>query len=492
MSMIQSLVASIERHSQSIAVVDHGKSYTYGDLDQLSAEMCGGLVEKGIGQGDLVCLYDTRSWLRCAAVLGAWRAGAGVLSIDPSMPAARTQRILNSAGPTLVLHDEIEWHIDSDLPRYNYSKVRSRPRRQLADAEVAYVIATSGSTGEPKSVAVPPVVLEHLAAWHVEHWDHTALPHTLHASSIGFDVIYEDMVATWSSGAKLVIADDQERRDPFEVMQLALSNEVSRLFMPVGALHSLALVATATDTKLPALQEIAVAGEKLVINDEVREFCGKSEIGLINQYGPSETHLVTQYRLAGDPEAWPDFPPIGTAVVSAELLMSDGERLRPFRSMEEGELVISGRCVATGYLGDRQLTEEKFRNIRHQDGRKLRCYFTGDRVLFDGDNFHFIARVDDQLKMNGYRVEPGEVEAAIVSLPGVRRAVVVGDRKADRLNLVAYYTAEQGTEVTPSDVRDACLHALPEYMVPSEFVALKDFPLTPNGKVDRRALAGNT
>ncbi|URN14589.1 MULTISPECIES: AMP-binding protein [Streptomyces] len=487
-SLIRMLVDAVARHRDAVAVVDDGVAHTYAELDEVSAEIAGGLAEHGIGPGDVVDVHATRSWSRCAAVLGVWRVGAGVLSIDPAMPPAWTGRLVDSAGCAMILRADECAPVEAGIAEHTFRSIRGTRRDEVATGPVCYVIPTSGSTGEPKAVAVPPVVLADLGEWHVRRWSHDRPPNTLHMSSIGFDMVYEDTVATWLAGATLIVVDDQDRLDPFTLIDIVREHDVARLFQPVVGLHGLAAAACAGGRRMPSLREISVAGEQLVINDEVRRFCADGDLTLVNQYGPSETHVVTQYRLTGDVATWPDRPPIGTAVVDAELLCHVDGRLRPFAPGETRELVIAGNCVGIGYAGDDALTAKKFREVEHRDGGTRRCYFSGDLVTFDGEEFHFVSRLDDQLKVNGYRVEPGEVEAVLTGVAGVRRAAVVGVRVAGSTQLAAFYTPVTGAEVDQDDLRGACTSHLPRFMVPRHFTELDALPSTRNGKIDRAKL----
>ncbi|PRY41660.1 AMP-binding protein [Umezawaea tangerina] len=486
--LIRALVDAIARHRDAVAVVDNGIAHTYAQLDEVSAEIAGGLAARGIGPGDVVDVHSTRSWSRCAAVLGVWRVGAGVLSIDPTMPSTWTGKLVTSAGCSMVLRADECAPVDAGIPEHTFRSIRGARRDEVADGPICYVIPTSGSTGEPKAVVVPPVVLAELGAWHVRRWSHDRAPNTLHMSSIGFDMVYEDTVATWLAGATLIVVDDQDRLDPFTLIDIIREHDAARLFQPVVGLHGLAAAACVAGVETPTLREISVAGEQLVINEEVRKFCADGDLTLVNQYGPSETHVVTQYRLAGDVTGWPDRPPIGTAVVDAELLCHVDGRLRPFTAGETWELVIAGNCVGVGYAGDDALTAQKFREVEHQDGGTRRCYFSGDLVTFDGTDFHFIARIDNQLKVNGYRVEPGEVESVIAQVPGVRRAAVVGVKVGASTQLAAYYTRATGAEVERDDLTRACTSGLPRFMVPRHFIELQELPMTRNGKIDRGKL----
>ncbi|GAA3768135.1 AMP-binding protein [Streptomyces phyllanthi] len=487
-SLIRTLVDAIARHRDAVAVVDDGVAHTYAELAELSAEIAGGLAEHGIGPGDVVDVHATRSWSRCAAVLGVWRVGAGVLSIDPAMPPAWTGKLVSSAGCAMILRADECAPVESGVAEHTFRSIRGTRREELATGPVCYVIPTSGSTGEPKAVTVPPVVLADLGNWHVQRWSHDRPPNTLHMSSIGFDMVYEDMVATWLAGATLIVVNDQDRLDPFTLLDIMREHDVARLFQPVVGLHGLATAACAAGGRTPSLREISVAGEQLVINDEVRKFCAEGGLTLVNQYGPSETHVVTQYRLRGDVTHWPDRPPIGTAVVDAELLCHVDGRLRPFEAGETRELVIAGNCVGIGYAGDDALTAKRFREVEHRDGGMRRCYFSGDLVTFDGTDFHFVSRLDDQLKVNGYRVEPGEVESVIAGVAGVRRAAVVGVKVARSTQLAAFYTRVTGAEVGQDDLIGACASRLPRFMVPRHFTELDALPSTRNGKIDRAKL----
>ncbi|MFC9431858.1 AMP-binding protein [Streptomyces sp. NPDC056987] len=487
-SLIRTLVDSIARHRDAVAVIDEGVAHTYAELDAVSAEIAGGLAEHGIGPGDVVDVHSTRSWSRCAAVLGVWRVGAGVLSIDPAMPPAWTGKLVSSAGCAMILRAEECAPVEAGVAEHTFRSIRGTRRDEVATGPLCYVIPTSGSTGEPKAVAVPPVVLADLGNWHVQRWSHDRPPNTLHMSSIGFDMVYEDTVATWLAGATLIVVNDQDRLDPFTLVDIIREHDVARLFQPVVGLHGLATAACVAGVRTPSLREISVAGEQLVINEEVRKFCADGDLTLVNQYGPSETHVVTQYRLTGDVTGWPDRPPIGTAVADAELLCHVDGRLRPFTAGETRELVIAGNCVGIGYAGDDVLTAKRFRKVEHRDGRVRRCYFSGDLVMFDGVDFHFVSRFDDQLKVNGYRVEPGEVESVIAQVAGVRRAAVVGVRVAGSTQLAAYYTRTAGAEVDRGDLIDACASRLPRFMVPRHFIELEELPSTRNGKIDRAKL----
>jgi amino acid adenylation domain-containing protein len=488
MSLIETLVESMHRYGDAVAVVDHQRELTYAELDRLSEEVAGGLVRHGIRSGDVVCVHSSRTWWRCAVLLAAWRIGAVVVCVDPGQPADRVRKILTASGAALLVRGPGRPDAALGVSEVDFARLLAAPPPAVVPNALLYVIPTSGTTGTPKCVAVPAVVMAKLGRWQADRWQHPTAPHTLHASSVEFDVVYQEMIATWLAGASLVVVTDQERRDPFTLIPIIAACHVARLYVPVAILHGLAMVAAVDDVDLPELREIVTAGEQLVINDEVRAFCGRHGITVINEYGPSETAVVTQHVLTGDPSGWPDRPPIGVAMAGAELLGLVGGKVRPFAAGEEGELLIAGDCVAWGYLGDDDLTARKFRSLAPEGGAPRRGYLTGDLVRFDGEFLHFVSRADSQLKVRGYRVEPGEIESVLHSVRGVRGAAVVLAGGDGIGRLTACYVGEEHTSVSAEQLRAACVEQLPEYMVPDQFVELAALPLTVNGKVDRREL----
>jgi acyl-coenzyme A synthetase/AMP-(fatty) acid ligase len=334
------------------------------------------------------------------------------------------------------------------------------------------------------------VVLADIAEWHRAGWTAAEVPRTCHAASVGFDVGYQEVVAAWASGAALVVADDVQRRDPFLLAKLLHGHAVVRAFLPVTSLHALAIACAATGQRLPALREVVVAGERLVVNREVRALFASLDAELVNHYGPSETHVVTEHRLSGDPADWPVHPALGGPAVRAELYRAEEGRLLPFAEGEEAELVVAGPCLALGYLGDDRLTAEKFQELTDRQGEPKRAYFTGDVVRLEGGLLHFVGRADDQLKVRGYRVEPGEIEAVLSQLPGVRRAAVVGRSRAGSTTLHAYLVLDPAAGVDAAGLRAACAAELPDYMIPTRFLRVAELPLTTSGKVARRELDG--
>ncbi|MFL5538214.1 MAG: amino acid adenylation domain-containing protein, partial [Longimicrobiaceae bacterium] len=326
-------------------------------------------------------------------------------------------------------------------------------------------------------------------------------------------VSFQEIFSTWASGGTLVLIDDDTRRDGEALLRHLRERRVERLVLPFAALQSLAETAEAGDAHLPHLREVITAGEALRSTPQLRAFFRANPRAVLeNQYGPSETHVVSAQRVAGDPGAWPALPPIGAPVDNTRLYVLDA-RMQPAPLGVPGELFIGGMNVARGYLGRPALTAEKF--VPDPFGPAgSRLYRTGDRArwkcesakvrecesgpeagedtlaLSDSRTFvlEFLGRNDDQVKVRGFRVEPGEVEAVLGTHPAVREAAAAAHGEGSEKRLVGYVVPVAGASPTVAEFRAHVAARLPEYMVPAAFVTLEQLPLTPSGKVDRRAL----
>jgi amino acid adenylation domain-containing protein len=434
------------------------------------------------------------------AVLAVLKAGGAYAPIDPAYPEERVAFMLADIdGPVLLTQQRLL----AILPSHDARTVCLDTDQELIDShdegpiaaaatldDLGYVIYTSGSTGQPKGVAMEHRPLANLLEWQLESFSSPTAARTLQFASLSFDVAFQEMFSTWCSGGTLVLIDEAVRRDPEALLAFVSEQRVERLFLPFVALQNLCEAAAHLGASIPSLREVITAGEQLKATDAVRAFFAKhASCVLVNQYGPSESHVVSAFTLAEPPERWPTLPPIGTPIANARIYLLDGRR-QPVPIGIPGELYIGGASLARGYFDRPELTSERFAPDPFSEDSDARMYRTGDlaRHLPDG-NIEYIGRSDHQVKVRGFRIEPGEIEAALRAHPSVSDALVVAreDDAGDK-RLVAYLIGDPEA-ASAEDLRDLLGRSLPDYMIPSAFAFLDSFPLTPNGKVDRTRLA---
>ncbi|HEU0079664.1 MAG TPA: amino acid adenylation domain-containing protein, partial [Longimicrobiaceae bacterium] len=479
------------------AVVFLDRSLSYAELERESGRLARHLLARGVGPDARVGLCVERSLEMVVGVLATIRAGAAYVPLDPAYPAERLAYMLDDSGCRVLLTQErllgrlpphaaetvcLDWPLEEAGP--------GAPGAEVSPDHLAYVIYTSGSTGRPKGVAMTQRPLLNLIEWQLREWNHRPAARTLQFSSISFDVSFQEMFSTWGSGGTLVVIPEETRTDMAALASVVERERIERIFLPFVALQHLAEAALEQGIAAGALREVTTAGEQLRVTEPIRRWLAASPgCELVNQYGPSETHVVSSLRLSGEPAAWPALPSIGGPIANTQLYVLDAS-LRPAPVGVPGELYLGGDNVARGYLGRPDVTAGRF--VPDLFGRAgARLYRTGDRArwLASGE-IEFLGRMDQQVKVRGFRLEPGEVEAALEGHPAVRQALVdaydhaPGDRR-----LVGYVVPEEGADApTAAALRSFLGARLPEYMVPGALVVVERLPLTPSGKIDRRAL----
>ncbi|MFV0126716.1 non-ribosomal peptide synthetase [Streptomyces sp. HMX112] len=479
----------------AVAVVDGDRRMTYAELSAAADGLARRLVRHGLARARVGVRME-RSADALVAVLAVLRAGGACVPLDPSLPTGRTALLVRDSAVAAVLTRRAASGTPEGVPVLFVDcpdDTAPGPETGLPSVgpeDLAYVVHTSGSTGRPKGVAMPHRSLAALLDWQCAASDADTGWRTLQFAPLGFDVAFQEMFATWARGGTLVVADDGLRRDPDRLLDLVERHSVGRVLLPYVALQQLAEYAVATGRGAASLREVITAGEQLYVTPAIREFFTSRCPGarLENQYGPSETHVVTTHRLTGPPAEWPERPPVGRPVPGSRVYVLD-DRLRPRPIGAVGEICVGGDSVALGYLSDGE--EEARRFVPAPQGLGPgRLYRTGDlgRFLPDG-TIEFLGRGDDQVKIRGYRVEPGEVEAALKAVPGVTDAVVLVDgARAEERRLVGCYTTAGSGEPAPERVREALRERLPHYLVPAVLTPIPGLPLTASGKTDRAAV----
>ncbi len=488
--------SAVEGAGPEPAIVTADSVLTYDELDDRVGAVAASLVARGVRDGQPVAVLMAPGADLVATVLGILRAGGSYVALDPEHPVERLSFAIDNCGASILIRDpaidvpeparsadlEILTGVpdsEADTPRDPAAPPRKAP------SDTAYIVYTSGSTGWPKGVVIAEATLANLAHSQAELTAGRRL-RTLQYMSPAFDVFAEELVGTLCTGGTLVIPPARLRTDFEGLAELMAEQRVERAFFPYVALRELAAVLASTSIDLPDLREVYVTGERLVVTHDLRAmFRRLRRARLFNVYGPSEAHLCTGERLPADPDTWPTLPSIGRVVCGVDVrVLVDAKRRAPFGV--EGELCIAGPVVSPGYLDLPEKTREAMvADPFAEPGHTM--YRTGDVVVLAPDGrLYFRGRSDDQIKIRGYRVEPGEIESALERVFDVEAAAVIArDAGGDR-ELHAFV---QAAAEPPEDWRTRLGAVLPGYMIPRTVTRLDQIPLTPTQKTDRRALA---
>ncbi|HEY0078606.1 MAG TPA: amino acid adenylation domain-containing protein, partial [Pyrinomonadaceae bacterium] len=501
---IHELVAEqAARTPESTAIVFGEASLSYRELNERANRVAHHLRSLGIGAETVAAVMMERSIEMLVGVLGVLKAGGAYLPLDPEYPQERLAFMLEDARARVLLTEQRLAErlpetsakvvcLDTDWKRIEEESPRE-PERNAASTSLAYVVYTSGSTGRPKAVVMPHRAAVNLVTYQMRSSGEAAATaaRTLQFASLSFDVSFQEIFSTWAAGGALVLLREDERRDGSALLGVLREQRVERLFLPFVALQHLAEVAEAENVWPSSLRQVVTAGEQLKITPHLaRLFSRLDRCILDNHYGPTETHLVSMHRLEGDPSDWPKLPPIGRPISNAEVYLLD-DALQPVPAGVAGELYVGGAQLARCYLNRPGQTAERFIPNAFSSEPGARLYRTGDLARYRADGvLEYLGRRDLQVKVRGFRVEVGEVEAVLKLHAGVKQAVVAAlEDEEGRKRLVAYLVAaRKSSPPTSSDLRSYLRERLPDYMIPSAFVLLDRLPLTPNGKVDRTAL----
>ncbi|KPI05694.1 amino acid adenylation domain protein [Actinobacteria bacterium OK074] len=486
--------AQARRSPDAVAVIAHDRQWSYAELGRSADRVAHELLTRGVRRGDLVGVVMERSADVVAVLLGVAKAGAGFVPVDPAYPAERIGHVLADAGPALVVCTPTTVPVvPAGVARWVYGDrgtvtvlTGRTPRPADAGSRVtdpAYVIYTSGSTGTPKGVVVTHGGIGNLATGQIERFAVRADSRVLQLASWSFDAAVSEMCMALLSGAALVVVDGDRLPPHGSLAEVAAEFGVTHLTVPPSVLATV-------DTLPDAVETLVVAGE------DCPPWLAERWSGrrLVNAYGPTEVTVCAAMseplRPAGDGPLPVGPVPVGRPLVNTRAYVLD-DFLKPVAPGTVGELYVVGPGLARGYLHRPRLTAERFvASPFRGPGDAGRMYRTGDLVRWSaGGELLFVGRADEQVKVRGFRVELGEVEAVLAGHASVSQAVVVArrDGPGDK-RLIGYVVPEGEVDVDARELRAYAADRLPEYMVPAAVLVLDALPLTVNGKVDRAAL----
>ncbi|CAM1358757.1 non-ribosomal peptide synthase/polyketide synthase [Tenacibaculum xiamenense] len=487
-SVIDQFEERVQQTPFEVALKLNNNELSYEQLNEKSNQLAHFLKDKGIRSNDLVGISIDRSFDMIVGILGILKSGAAYVPIDPTFPQKRINFILNDTKVKVLLVDNSSApFIDNSLENHvvnlteNWEGISSYSKNNIEHTfnslSLAYVIYTSGSTGTPKGVKVGHKSLSNYINHQSKTFKIDSEERILQFSNFVFDASVEQLFLALTNGSTLVQTSKSIILDPIKFCDLLIEEKITHLHATPSYLSQLKNLPNCEN-----LKRVVSGGE--VCNIELIKGVPENTI-FFNKYGPTEATISVTEHQYDVSKQYGNTLPIGKPIDNADIyVLNKNNQIQPVGVA--GELCISGDCLSFGYLNNEKLTQEKFVSNPFKKGSLI--YKTGDIVkwLPDG-NIEFIGRIDEQVKIRGYRVELGEIETTISNITHVKQACVLAKSNAkEEAILIAYIVLDEG--ISADNLKKSLSDLLPEYMIPSSWVTLDEIPLTPNGKLDKKAL----
>ncbi len=517
------LIESAQRYPDNEALRFKGESLTYAELDRLTNQVARALQAAGVQRGDRVGIYVQKSFASVISIFGILKAGGIYVPLDPKSPAKRLAyitrncdvRVLLTASNKLsqmegilaldtpiehvVMTDDGDAALPAGVQVTPWQEVRALDGAPLPDdgtieTDLAYILYTSGSTGDPKGVMISHRTIFTFINWCYETFGITPDDRVTSHAPIHFDLSTFDIFVTIKAGATVVLVPERASIFPVNLVRLLQDEQVTVTYMVPSILSMMVNYGKLAKHDLSRLRIVLFAGEVFPIKYLRGLVAAIPHADFYNLYGPTETNVCTYYKVQpGDLDPQRTQPvPIGKACENIDVFALDEHGQRITAPGVEGELWVRGSCVAQGYWGDPEKTARGFVRNPLQPHYHETAYRTGDIVMLDEDgvNWIFIGRRDHMIKSRGYRIELGEIEAALYGFEGVKEAAVVAipdDLLGNRLKAFVVPLEKNGLSV--KELQSYCSQKLPLYMVPESIQFLDALPKTSTGKVNRTELA---
>ncbi|HAI75819.1 MAG TPA: hypothetical protein DCM08_06185 [Microscillaceae bacterium] len=480
------------QYAEKIAVKDSQSALSYTDFEALTSYLATQLIALGVQPGDRVGVMVGKNVGVALGLVAILKAGGVYTPLESGFPAARLQFMLQDAAIQVAMVDEdfvnrfdtsvtlLRWQ---PILHQNAWKNTPHLAQAVSLADPAFMVYTSGSTGNPKGVLQTHRCLANLIRWNVEDIGLTDSEVILQMSAFGFDASIHEVLLALGLGATLVSVAEEEKKQLPVLQQKIIHESVTLLWLPITLLNTVLEMDAAFFDPCTSLRAIVATGEQLKVGNALRQYLLLNpQVRVLNYYGPSETHVVTYFEVNASQVA--TLPPIGKPIRNSTIYVvnSQGELLPPYAL---GEIEIGGENLALGYQNLPELTTARFRQLPTLPEK---TYKSGDLGYWDAQgNLHFCGRADDQIKIRGFRVEPIEVEQGLLQIEEVQAVSVIYQNLPDgSKGLVAYLVCQEGMKV--DHLRAQAAQWLPEFMLPAFFVLVDRIPLNTNGKVDKAAL----
>jgi amino acid adenylation domain-containing protein/non-ribosomal peptide synthase protein (TIGR01720 family) len=495
--LVQRMIEARAKHApDALAIVSDDSTISYGVLNERANRLANRLRHLGVGPDVMVAVCAERSVEMVLGMLAVLKAGGAYVPLDPQNPSERLAFMLRDSGARILLAQQrlldsnvvdganTQHTILLDLPESYACEPATSPEVALHPEHTAYVVYTSGTTGQPKGTLIPHRALTHLSLAVQATYGIAPADRLLQFDAVGFDAAAEEIFSTLVSGATLVLRSDK-MLDVADFWSACEEMGVTIAELPTAFFHQLV-----SGGALPGqgIRGLVVGGERLLtsaLNEWYRRVGDR--VGFYNAYGPTET-TVTATVWKAPLEQEEQAVPIGQPLPNLRAYVLDPDML-PVPDGAKGELYLGGEQLARGYLGQPSLTADCFVPDPFGAEPGSRLYRTGDLACVRADGqIHYLGRSDTQLKIRGYRVEVSEIEAVLGTHPSVQHCAVEAKDAGGGARLMAYVVVREGEPPTPAELRAYLERSLPQYMIPSSFTFLAALPLTPNGKLDRKAL----
>ncbi len=481
-TVLAAIQSQIEENPENAALFSGDDVLTYRELNARSGRLAASLRARGVSNDVPVALCLPRSFDFVTAALAVWKAGGAYVPMDPAYPAERLAFILQDAQASVLITDATlaqRFPKDAaeimDVAALDASDA-APPESEPAPGDLAYVIYTSGSTGTPKGVEITHAGLANLIAWHCDAFSVTSIDRASHVAGLGFDASVWELWPYLAAGAAVHLADDVTRSSPELLRDWIVAKGITIAFVPTPLAERIISFEWPRETALRML----LTGGDVLHHHPPRGL----PFTFVNNYGPTESTVVATSGIVLPRNGAGALPSIGQPIANTRVYLLD-EDLREVADGTPGEIHISSPGLARGYRNSPDLTAYRF--IQTDYGR---LYKTGDlgRRRPDGD-IDFLGRIDDQIKIRGYRIEPIEITRILNTQPGIRNSVVTArEDLSGEKRLIAYVMPTGNSAVSSAELRASLAEKLPDYMIPSHFVRLDQFPLTAHGKIDYAAL----
>ena len=488
--------AALAEHSATLALEIDGHEVTLAKLDRLAERISANLRRLGVSGGARVGIAIAPSELQIATLIACLKLGATWVPLDVSLPRKRLDEICSDASPAVFVCDRSAYAIFEGKGLVVEVATLTKDTGVTDSYETCasdkddplYLLFTSGSTGRAKGVVVPHRTLANLVM-HENNIRPVAGKRVLGRTSIAFDVGLQEIFSTILFGGTLVVLSQDQRTDVAELPSILSQLDIGKVFLPPVALYQLCAAQASNPAVLDNLKHVIVAGERLVTGPSLKRFFRSISARLVNQYGPTETHVATEYCLSDRPLSWDEHPSIGRPLPGVKVFVVD-QNDSPVPLLTSGEIVVGGVATGLGYVGSGEGRQDAFRKLN--DGRVNHdVYHTGDRANWTPDgSLTFVGRKDNQVKIRGYRVELEDLEVNARNLPVVADAVARVWQSKSFEGLALYLKVHGSAAISSRDVRRMLESKVPSFMLPAlpGIVMLSELPVTSTGKVDRAAL----